>query len=296
MICIETYQCKILYIITIIVDLQKAFDTLSWDFIFAALISMNFPLKFISWIRVYLSSAMFSIKVNGSLEGYFQGLTGLRQGDPISPYLFIIAMKVLNSCLKKYTANEKFKYHWRTKDISLNHIVFADDIFLFCKGDLDSVDLLTSGFNLFSSISGLQPNPSKSCCFFANVHADVQSQILSRTGFQLGSFPIKYLGLPLVSSRLRAVDCQPLIDRFCARIITWTAKFLNFSGRLTLIKAILSGIFGYWSMHLFLPKSILKKLNSLMFKFLWGGFYKANGKCHYKVAWHDCCLPKIEGV
>lgn len=177
----------------------------------------------------------------------------------------------------------------------LNHLVFADDIFLFCRGETKSVELLNMGLRLFSSVSGLQPNLSKSCCFFANVPTNVQQQILQLTGFQLGELPIKYLGLPLITSKLNALDCQPLLERFCAKIQSWTAKYLTFSGRLTLIKAILCGIFGYWSMHLFLSKSILKRLNSILFKFLWGGFYKPDGKCHYKVAWQDCCMLKSEG-
>lgn len=277
------------------VDLRKAFDSLNWSFIFAILRSMNFPVKFVHWIRICITSAMFSIKINGSLEGYFKGYSGLRQGDPISPYLFVIAMEILHSCLKKYTATEEFKFHWRTQEVKLNHLVFADDIFLFCNGDLQSVTALNSGLRAFSSISGLMPNQSKSCCFFANIPTDTQHRILQLTGFQLGHLPIKYLGLPLITSKLTATDCQPLLDRFCAKIQSWTSKFLSFGGRLTLIRVILNGIFGYWSMHLFLPKSILKKLNSIMFKFLWGGFYKPDGRCHHKVSWQDCCLPKSEG-
>ena len=277
------------------IDIHKAFDSLNWDFMFATLRRMNFPPQFIDWVHACITSAMFSIKVNGSLEGYFNGRSGLRQGDPLSPYLFVLAMEVFTACIRKATSSTDFQYHWRTKDILLSHLIFADDVFMFCRGDLHSVQALYCGLNWFSSISGLRPNERKSQCFFAGVRPEIRQQVLSSTGFQLGSFPITYLGLPLISSKLQARDCQPLIDKLCARIEVWTAKFLSFAGRLILLQVILNGIVGYWSMFLFLPHYILSRINSIFFKFLWGGYYKINGKCHYKVKWSDCCRPKDEG-
>lgn len=203
------------------IDLHKAFDSLNWDFLMAVLHSMNFPMIFINWIHACwihacISSAMFSIKINGCLEGYFKGNSGLRQRDPLSPYLFVLSMEVLTTCLKKFTSVRSFKYHWRTQGIELNHMVFADDIFLFCHGELKSVEAMNNGLALFFSLSGLQPNWNKSCCFFANIPAGIQTQILQLTGFQLGVLPIKYLGLPLITSRLNARDCQPLLEKFCS--------------------------------------------------------------------------------
>ncbi|XP_074361988.1 uncharacterized protein LOC141702189 [Apium graveolens] len=159
-------------------DIHKAFDSLNWDFIFNALRAMNFPHKFIAWLRVCVTSTMFSVKLNGSLEGYFKGLSGLRQGDSISPFLFVIAMEVLTAFLNKGASDPVFKFHWRMKDIKLHHIIFADDIFLFSYGNLESVSALMQGFNKFSYISGLVVNVDKSQCFYANVCDEVVQQIL----------------------------------------------------------------------------------------------------------------------
>lgn len=277
------------------VDLHKAFDSVSWTFLFEALHRMKFPENFINWVRTCITTAMFSIKINGSLEGYFKGVSGLRQGDPLSPYLFVIAMEIFSACLNKFTDQSNFKHHWRAKDLKINHLIFADDLFLFSHGDVNSVAALNQGLLFFASISGLRPNWNKSSCFFAGVHTEVSNEILQITRFQVGTLPITYLGLPLVSSKLRFSDCRPLISKFCARIESWTARFLSFVGRLTLIKAILGGIIGYWNMYLFLPIRVLKTLNAIIFKFLWGGFHKSNGRCHHKLNWKTCCLPKEEG-
>lgn len=70
------------------IDFKKAFDYVRWDFLFDALALFGFPPKFVQWIQSCISTVMFSVKINGSLCGYFQGQQGIRQGDPLSPCLF----------------------------------------------------------------------------------------------------------------------------------------------------------------------------------------------------------------
>lgn len=223
-------------------DIHKAFDSLNWRFMKNTLIRLGFPTRFIDWIMKCITSGMYSVKVNGSLEGYFKGESGLRQGDALSPYLFVLAMEVFTSCINQSTASPGFKYHWRMDGIKLSHITFADDVLLFCKGEVNSVNCLMSGVQLFSSISGLKPNMQKSDCFFGNVSCEVIQSILDTTGLSQGSFPIRYLGLPLITGKLKISDCMPLVRKLCARIEVWTSIFLSYAGRLQLIKSVLSSI------------------------------------------------------
>lgn len=276
------------------IDLHKAFDMMNWQFIFEAMNAMGFPQKFISWIKKCITSCMSSVKINGALEGYFQSKSGIRQGDPLSPYLFVLGMEVMSAYMKTDLSNNaNFSFHWRTKELKLTHLIFADDILLFCKGDEYSISAIINSFERFSCASGLRANPTKCQIFFCNVQDMARSNILGLTGYQQGSLPVKYLGLPLISSRLKASDCVPLVNRLCARIESWTTKSLRFTGRIQLIKAVLFSIQGYWSSYLFLPKSVLKCIQSCLSKFLWGGNY--SGHFHHKVAWSDCCKPKVEG-
>lgn len=137
---------------------------------------------------------------------------------------------------------------------------------------------------------------SKNFCFFSCVTEDVQQQhqVLEYIGFQRGTLPIKYLGLPLFSTQLSHKDCRPFIMKIHNRIGSWTSKFLDHAGRLQLMKVILFGIQSFWSVHLSLPVSVWKNLQSLFTKFLWGG--SASNSKQAKVAWHGCYLPKAEVV
>ena len=93
---------------TIKIDLHKAFDTLDWEFILAVLSAMKFPPIFIEWIRGCITTSRFSISVNGGLVGFFKGARGVKEGDPLSPYLFVLAMNVLSKLLDSARAHGIF--------------------------------------------------------------------------------------------------------------------------------------------------------------------------------------------
>lgn len=274
-------------------DLRKAFDTLNWSFLRKALEAMRFPSMFIEWVMTCISSSMLSVKLNGALEGFFPAKSGLRQGDPISPYLFVIAMEVLTACITKTIMHQDFKYHWKASSPAITHLIFADDILLFCKGELTSVNIIMNGVYDFSNYSGMKINPEKSACFFGNVSDGVAREILNFTGFSRAIFPVTYLGLPLITTKLRGSDCVPLVQKICRKFELWTCRFLSYAGRLQLIKVVLFGIQSYWTLHLFLPVRIIKEIQSLCAKFLWGSSHTSSAA--HKVSWKDCCLPKNEG-
>ena len=101
------------------IDISKAFDSVQWSFLLNALTAMQFPIMFIHWIKLCISSASFSVQVNGELAGYFQSTRGLRQGCALSPYLFVISMDVLSKMLDKAAGTSQVGYHPRCKSLGL---------------------------------------------------------------------------------------------------------------------------------------------------------------------------------
>lgn len=219
----------------------------------------KFPNPFIKWIKACITTAMFSVKVNGSLCGYFKSGRGLRQGDPLSPYLFVLTMEVLSIILHKGSTQPSFKHHWRVKADDIAHLCFTDDLLVFCNGDLQSVRIMHSCIMEFSQYSDL-PNAAKSHCYLANVTNDERDAIISCLGYFLGTLPVKFLGVPLITSKLSHQDCIPLIQKITARVSSWTNCTLSYSGRLQLIKSILFSIQSFWAAHFILPKGVLKNI------------------------------------
>lgn len=102
------------------------------------LAKLGFLVRYIKWVIVCLSTVSYTVNVNGELTELFEAKKGLGQGDPISPYLSVICMEYLNKCLMELHYNRQFHYHPRCKT-GLIHICFADDLLLFTRGDVDSV-------------------------------------------------------------------------------------------------------------------------------------------------------------
>ena len=137
---------------------------------------------------------------------------------------------------------QEFQFHPKCEEVNLTHLCFADDIFLFAGATSSSVQVIMDELNRFENFFGLQVNKQKSAIFLAGVNDDVKNDLLNITGFCLGSLLMKYLGVPLISTRLSHYDCQPLLDKILARIQAWTSRSLSYAGRLQLISSVLYNI------------------------------------------------------
>ncbi|GJR53134.1 putative RNA-directed DNA polymerase [Tanacetum coccineum] len=276
------------------IDIQKAYDTVDWRFLGCVLKYFGFHPLMIKWIMACVTSTSFSLNINGDIHGFFKGKRGLRQGDPLSPYLFTLIMEVLTLMIKRrVNLSGVFRYHKHCEELQLVNVCFADDLFIFARGDLDSARVIMESLDEFKLTSGLVPSIPKSTAFFCNVPNHVKISILNIMPFAEGNLPVKYLGVPLISSRLLNKDCKVLVEKAKNRIEDWKNKSLSFAGRLQLCKSVISSLHVYWASVLIIPKGIIYDIQSLIRGFLWcNGEYK-RGKA--KVAWDDICLPKSEG-
>ncbi|XP_022014977.1 uncharacterized protein LOC110914496 [Helianthus annuus] len=277
------------------VDIQKAYDTVDWGFLKNALLGFGFHRKMVDWIMVCVSTVSFSICVNGTVHGFFKGKRGLRQGDPISPYLFTLVMEVLTSILHHAVRiDSSFRFHNKCEKQQIINLCFADDLFLFARGEVNSARCIMTSLAKFTKMSGLVPSNQKSTIFFCNVTNHVKDSILELMPFVEGKLPVRYLGVPLISSRLGYNDCRVLVERLEKRITHWRNKLLSFAGRLQLIVSVLSSMHIYWSSVFMLPARIINELEACMRNFLWSQ-ESSYSKGKAKVSWKAVCTPKYEG-
>ena len=250
------------------IDLKKAFDTVSLDFIIAGLHAIGIPHDMINWIKTCITTVHYTININGELHGFFQATQGIRQGDPLSPYLFVLAMEGLSGIINQSVRSSTFQYHWRCKPTKITHLCFADDLMMFCHADIESIMVLKSSLDRFSKLSGLTINLAKSSLYLSGVDGSLCNNIMDNIDIHEASLPVRYLGVPLISTRLTHTDCLPLVERITSRITLWTSSSLTYAGRLQLIKSVLFSIQVYWSSIFILPCATTKKIESILAAFL----------------------------
>ncbi|XP_062103059.1 uncharacterized protein LOC133814064 [Humulus lupulus] len=176
------------------IDLRKAYDTIEWGFIEEMLKAFDFPQTFSDLIMACVKPLMFSLLLNGSLHGFFAPKRGLRQGDPISPLLFVLGMEYLSRIMSKVGSFPGFKYHDKCSNLKLNHLCFADDLLIFCNGDFVSILLMLRGLKLFSSSSDLLPNSEKSAIYCHGMPNAVVDRVLEVSGFSRSHLPFRAAG------------------------------------------------------------------------------------------------------
>jgi hypothetical protein len=156
-----------------------------------------------------------------------------------------------------------------------------------------SISIIKDALIEFEELSGLKANPSKSFLFCSGVSDRTKLLLLGDLRMNEGHFSVRYLSVPLISTRLSAPDCMTLLDRITSRVDSWIARNLSYAGRLQLLSSVLYSLEVYWIGIFILPKKIIKAIEQKFNRFLWTG--KSEGSAKAKVSWNALCFPKKEG-
>ncbi|KAJ4771824.1 RNA-directed DNA polymerase (reverse transcriptase)-related family protein [Rhynchospora pubera] len=275
------------------IDFSKAFDTVDWTFLNSILVGRGFPTKFVDWINLLLTTSVSSVLVNGCKSTPFKHNRGVRQGDPISPFLFLLAADVLARMLRGASTalSSALSSRFSTPFFLLQ---YADDTLIFSSVDEPTLRTLALVLHLFSKASGLHINFGKSGFIPFNLSAAQINLVASVLGFQHSDLPLTYLGLPLTLQRPNKAAFQPILDKIDERLAGWKSKLLSRAGRLTLACSVLSAIPSYFMAVFKLPTWLIKEIDKKRRRFIWGS--NSQGKARIPlVSWQKLCLPKSVG-
>jgi len=211
------------------VDLHKAFDSVHWDFIKEILYALKFPPTFVQWIMRCISPVQFAININGQQGEWFKGEKGLKHGDPLSPLLFVLTMEYLSRLFKHASTQQGFEYHHHCKRMGMTHLMFTDDLIIFCKANPTSLHLLMNAFHVFTRSTGLKANLDKSNIVFGGDCSQTQQECLDITGFTEGHLPFRYLGLPITASKLSKGESKTLVEKITTQILVWTSRHIPYT-------------------------------------------------------------------
>lgn len=270
------------------VDLLKAFDSVNREWIFLIMKSMGFPGCWITWIRECLDTASFQVLINGEPHRPFRASNGVRQGDPLAPYLFLFAMQGFSVIINSYVDKKLISPIKASNSFSVSHVCFADDLMLFSEADVSNAQAVKDLLKEFSLVSGLHASLGKSQIILSK--RDDRKAILQILNVPIAQLPLTYLGVPIFMGKLRKKNCGPLLDRVKKILDSWKTKVLSLAGRVELVISTLSAIHLYWSSTFFIPMTIMNEIDRISRSFIWGDTNNSN-KIHW-VAWKDICRPK----
>ncbi|GJS98286.1 RNA-directed DNA polymerase, eukaryota [Tanacetum coccineum] len=262
------------------VDFEKAFDTVKWDFLLDTLQAFGFGQKWCNWINGCLQSATGSVLVNGSPSSEFQFFRGLKQGDPISPFLFILIMESLHLSFSRVINEGLFKGIAINPSFSISHLFYADDAVFVGEWNDSNIKTVVKVLKCFFLASGLKINLLKSKMMGVGFNPNEVSRVTTSIGCSTFMAPFKYLGVSVGDNMSRIASWDDIIFKVSNRLSKWKLKTLSIGGHLTLLKSVLSSIPLYHMSIFKAPIGVLNKLEAIRRNFFNGVDGSEN-----KIAW-----------
>jgi hypothetical protein len=277
-------------------DMETAYDHVDWNFFLYLLRRCGFGERWCLWIKQCITTARFSILINGVPSGYFGSSRGVHQGDPLSPFLFVLVMEAFSKMLGAFTSRgliSGFSVGSNEQDrVSVSHLLFADDTLVFCGADASQVGHIGALLVCFEAASGLKVNWSKSGLIPVGSAGNVD-QLAGILGCGTGNLPLKYLGLLMGASFKLKTMWVELEELMARRLAPWKRLYLSKGGRVTLIKSTLSNMPTYMLSLFPIPVQVANRIEKIQRDFLWGGL-NDEVKLHL-VKWDKVCSPIDEG-
>lgn len=275
------------------IDFSKAFDSVDWEFLLEIMRTRKFPIRWIKWMEELLFSAQSAVVVNGETTDFIRHRRGLRQGDPLSPMLFIIATDVFQQMIavtNSVVATPLSARH----DNAIIALQYADDTAVIANAEQRTLIIIKVALRVFAKASGLEINFGKSGFVPINLTEMQIEEARAILGFANMKFPVTYLGMSLSINTLRRQEYLPLIEKLEKRLAGWRGKMISRGGKLQLVKSVLSTIPVYFMTCFLLPQWVIQRIDQIRKSFLWGKNDKVTRGISL-INWELVCLPTDYG-
>ena len=278
-------------------NMSKAYDRVEWVFlknILLSLGSLGFQQSWVNLIVECVTTVSYSILVNREPEGMIYSSRGIRQGDPLAPYLFLFYAEGLNAILRKATVAKEIEgFSLCRRGPKITHLFFADDCLLLCRSNLAECEKIKELLAVYEATSGQMVNKDKTTLFFSK-NTDEESQEVIKQSLSVPAIQHyeKYLGLPSFVGKNKKACFTLVMERIWAQMMGWKEKLLSQAGKEVMIKVVIQSIPAY-SMSVFrFPTSLCKDIEAMIRKFWWG--HEEKKKIHW-VKWSSLCSSKFVG-
>lgn len=264
-------------------DMAKTYDRVEWRYLHDILLVMGFPVSWCNLVMKCVTSVSFSVRINGALSPSFKPTRGIRQGDPISPYLFLICAEGLTNMLKSMgpqfiSRGIRVSFHapW------ISHLLFANDCLIFTQATKKGAERIAEILDMYNQGSGQMVNKQKSAVFFsANCDDAAKTEVHQALQIPTEALGEKYLGLPTAVGKVADGVFNYVPDRVRNLVNGWSENLLSCAGREVLVKANAQAIPTYPMSCFKLPVDVCKKMRTYISNFWWGSSIDSH-KLHWK--------------
>ena len=250
-----------------IIDFRKAFDSISWSFIYKTLSLMGFTEDFIKWIKLFNNNIKATVIQSGFTSEFFTINRGCRQGDPISPYLFILVAQILNSLILN---NPEIK-GIQVKETEFKMSQFADDTTLILNGTQDSLSAALNTLEQYGTLSGLKVNTEKTKIIWIGKKRFSTDKLIPRSlDWNTSKFNLLGINFSVNLQEMVELNFSEKITEIRKSVSHWNKRYLTPLGKVTVIKSIFLSKLNHLFSSLPNPESSwLDNLNDIFFRFLW---------------------------
>lgn len=259
------------------------------------MIRLGFDERWVTLAMETIHTASYSVLVNGEPKGFIQPTRGIKQGDPLSPYLFLLCTEGLSAMLRRAEEQKRIQGILSCRGgVRVSHLPFADDCLLFCQARIEECQNLLHLLHRYEMASGQAINREKSALFFSkNTRANIKLTVQNMLGAQIFHDCEHYLGLPMITGKSKTNTFKGVREKITRKVTGWKEKFILKAGREVLIKTVAQAVPTY-AMSIFkIPKQICEDINSVLARCWWGQL-RNEGRVHW-ISWNRLCKSKKMG-